>query len=434
MNEIIKYIKGCKKYDDLYDISWKLFLNKPMDKKYYKNMKVALFNVPCGGFGDVIACKTIYDYLTEWYPGLNVYICTPDIDKFKSISVDIKNMISMERIDSTDCPPLSQLKIKKNIKFDMMLVVPVVKRTFFINELKPLIPYATYFNTFTMSEYNGIMGPYTFPIGVGKGNMGLLLTNPKVNHHKFLKKPYALMYIQPPDLNFPHGHHCFLTFIHMICSKYKYPIFQIVIPEWICEIIQCYLETPQSGTCYRINKLLKEYTKEYPTVKLINTNKEEYFVKQGDPNDKTLILRGDILPKPRHDFISLIKYSVDDVLLTGDQSITDAFSCCTNKTIWYQIAPWKTKFALEMSKNIPDKYFKSFQTSCGTMKGIYYHPNYKKFLDSYDFRINGKPYFDSILLYTYFKDHPVLQTYMNIVESSRKLSTVKKKISKIYNE
>ena len=44
-----------------------------------------------------------------------------------------------------------------------------------------------------------------------------------------------------------------------------------------------------------------------------------------------LILRGDILPKPRPDFISLMKYSVEDILLTGDQSITDCFSVVLTK-------------------------------------------------------------------------------------------------------
>ena len=80
--------------------------------------------------------------------------------------------------------------------------------------------------------------------------------------------------------------------------------------------------------------------------------------KQGNNNNRTLIFRGDILPKPRKEFISLIKYSVDDVLLTGDQSITDAFSCCQKKVIWYQIAPWKKNFAKQMAIHIPNKYFR----------------------------------------------------------------------------
>ena len=85
----------------------------------------------------------------------------------------------------------------------------------------------------------------------------------------------------------------------------------------------------------------------------------------------SFILRGDILPQPRTDFISLIKYSLSDVLLTGDQSITDAFSYCRmNKRIWYETAPWKYEFIQELSKVIPNKYLRDFRTSCGCLKGI----------------------------------------------------------------
>ena len=32
-----------------------------------------------------------------------------------------------------------------------------------------------------------------------------------------------------------------------------------------------------------------------------------------------------------------MKYSVQDILLTGDQSITDCFSACSNKHVWYKL-------------------------------------------------------------------------------------------------
>ena len=149
---------------------------------------------------------------------------------------------------------------------------------------------------------------------------------------------------------------------------------------------------------------------------MIDNHGEEYIIKKCTKCNKTMVIRGDILPKPRTEFISLIKYSVEDVLLTGDQSITDAFSCCTKKTIWYQIAPWKKEFSIEMSKYIPNKYFKTFKTSCGTMKGINYDPKYKKFLDQFDFRKNGKPIIDAILLFNYNRAY--YEDYINIVESS----------------
>ena len=60
-----------------------------------------------------------------------------------------------------------------------------------------MIPYANIFNTFTVSEYNGEYPPYTFPIGVGNGQLGLLMNDFKYKNQKLIKSPYALVYIQP---------------------------------------------------------------------------------------------------------------------------------------------------------------------------------------------------------------------------------------------
>ena len=164
---------------------------------------------------------------------------------------------------------------------------------------------------------------------------------------------------------------------------------------------------------------------------MIDEHKQKYVIKSGNKSDNTMIIRGDILPKPRPEFISLIKYSVDDVLLTGDQSITDAFSCCSNKIIWYQIAPWKKDFATQMSKNIPNKYFKSYRTSCGTINAVNYNPDYKKFLKTFDFRVKGKQIMDAIILSTYYKDNELLVKLKKILDNSYTINSVIKKINKI---
>ena len=66
--------------------------------------------------------------------------------------------------------------------------------------------------------------------------------------------------------------------------------------------------------------------------------------------------------------LSLMKYSVNDILLTGDQSLTDGLSCCPNKNIWYQTVPWKYDFVQQLAEDMPNKYLKNERTSCGTVK------------------------------------------------------------------
>lgn len=438
MDSILEKINNNMEYDDLYEIPRNLFLNKKISSLHSKNMNIALLNVPCGGFGDVIICKTFYDYLTNWYKNANVYICTNDINKFKTIKADVKNMIILKEKKDEDCHSFYNLSIKTNIKFDIMIVVPVAKRTFFIEELQSMIPYANKFNTFTTSEYNNdVLGPYTFSTGIGKHNQGIFLTDMNVKKHNLIKSPYSLIYIQPPGPESTgswgvHGNYCFLSFIEMISKKYDYKLFQVIVPDWIVDIIRCYLVEPQSGTCYTVNRRLKEYTKKYPNLLMIDEHKEKYVIKSGNKSDNTMIIRGDILPKPRQEFISLIKYSVDDVLLTGDQSITDAFSCCSNKIIWYQIAPWKKDFASQMSKHIPNKYFKTYKTSCGTIDAINYNPNYRNFLKKYDFRIRGKQIMDAIVLSIHYKDNELLKNFINVVNTSYSANSVINKLKK-YN-
>ena len=74
-----------------------------------------------------------------------------------------------------------------------------------------------------------------------------------------------------------------------------------------------------------------------------------------------------------------MKDSIPDILVTGDQSITDVFSCCKRKKVWYQIAPWKHDFANGLAEKLPNQYYHTFQTSCGTLKSIKSDDNWKKF-------------------------------------------------------
>ena len=69
LRDIIRLVKTKKYYEDLYEIPWKVLeedsMNKSPPSKQNK-LRVALINIPCGGFGDVIVCQTFYDYLKKW--------------------------------------------------------------------------------------------------------------------------------------------------------------------------------------------------------------------------------------------------------------------------------------------------------------------------------------------------------------------------------
>ena len=95
--------------------------------------------------------------------------------------------------------------------------------------------------------------------------------------------------------------------------------------------------------------------------------------------------------------LTLMYNSVSDILLTGDQSITDGLSCCPKKNIWYQIAPWKEAFGKQLSIHMPQKYYKRKKTSCGTIEAIGLKSDYREFVKKYDFRKLAKPKINKIV-------------------------------------
>ena len=423
---IKKLNKESKYFEDLYDIFWKISEGEKLTKQHYNNVSIGLFNIPCAGFGDIIVCKTFYDYLKEWYPTSKIKICTTTPEKYKELKIDGDIYKLHSKVENNECLDYNQLILKRKIKFDIMIAIPIINKIFEISKFKKLVPYANVFNTFAVSEYNGEFPPYTFPIGVGYDNLGILFNNFKQSKQNLINGPYALVYIQPSPEWGIHSKYCFLSYLEMICKKYrkKHSNFQIVIPEWIMNDIL-------DDNAFK-NKMLK-VSSQYDNI--LVQSEETHIIKGDDKVNSRLVFRADILPQPRGVFISLMKNSIKDILVTGDQSLTDIISCCRGKQVWYQIAPWKNGLAWNLYKELPNEYFKSFQTSCGTLKTLNTKIDWKNFMKNYDFRINGRKRFDAILYSTYLmKKDDSLKDLLHIIEHSRYLETAQKKIEKLkYN-
>ncbi len=428
-----KVVSLSSKKEDLNDSLWKTVENKKLEKKHHNNIKIGLFNVPCGGFGDIIVTKTFHDYLNEWYPNAIVSICTTGPGKYKELGLKNTKIYKMIRKDGSiyddgECSGYDELKlVNKSIKFDIMIVIPIINYVFNIKKFKKLIPYADVFNTFSVSEYNGEFPPYTFPIGVGKNQLGLLFNNFPTKKQNLIKGPYALVYIQPSPAWGVHSKYCFLSYLEMICKNYKkHKNFQIVIPKWIFETLDenytFMLET---------KNIIKKY---YKIFSIVSPDKDKYILDNNEKNKGELILRADILPQKREIFISLMKDSVKDILVTGDQSLTDIISCCKYKRVWYQIAPWKKGLAENLHKYLPNEYYGTYKTSCGTLKSINTEIDWKNFMKNYDFRIHGKKRMDAILIAnSYYKSNDIYKKIAKSIETSRYLETAKEKINKILN-
>lgn len=439
-NSLYKNLKENKYYEDTPYIP--IYVIEELKLKFvnkYSKIHIGLINIPCNGFGDLINCSLFFQYLKEWYPNIRVSICTSEVNKFKSLKLKGLKFIELKsKKDQTECGNYGDYKFKNKelSNFDIIGIVPLlltdgITDGFNLSQLRKLIPYASYFNTFTVSEYNGEAPPYTFPIGIGGDNLGLFLNDLEIKKHDLIKQPYVMSYTAGIDYDgvSTHAISCYLSFVEMIVKKYNhYSKLQIIIPTWVSVQIE-----DNDNFKYKLKKIIRKY---YQKIHLINDSKDEIILLD-EKKGKQFILRGDILPQPRENFISLIRYSLPDVLLTGDQSITDAFSHCRmNKRIWYEIAPWKYNFIDELSSVIPNNYLNDFRTSCGCIKGIKLHLNNSEVIKNYDFRKLGKKRMDSVLIQYQMKDHPIFKIYMDCVEHSRSkekaLEKFEKNIKKYY--
>ena len=88
----------------------------------------------------------------------------------------------------------------------------------------------------------------------------------------------------------------------------------------------------------------------------------------------------------------------------------------------------ETKLYTSLAKVIPNKYYKSFKTSCGNLTAIRYNPSFKKLAKNENFQIKAKPVMDAVLLSVAYNSK-LLRFFKHIVLHSRYLKTVKQKFN-----
>ena len=102
-----------------------------IERKDYNGVKIGLFNTPCAGFGDIIVCKTFYDYLKSWYPGHQLQYVLQHLLSIVILESkeNIYKLYNKENDEDSECIEYHDLKLKKKINFDLMIVIPLsIKR------------------------------------------------------------------------------------------------------------------------------------------------------------------------------------------------------------------------------------------------------------------------------------------------------------------
>ena len=405
-------IEKCKMKYDVKNVMWKAFNTKTKHKMpHVSHLNIALVCNPCNGFGDIVFCANFAGYLHLWYK-CKITVITTAPDKFKSIGYRGKTIRLTGNINRSECRRMKKLKLESKIDVqDLIFISPLQSdHTPDIRDVQYIFDYATIFNTFFMSEYNPIsksgesvlVDPmFDFITGVGDDRYGLLLTtiNEPLPRLPEMANPYAVIYV---STNEEDASSCALSFIKMVAKKYrdKYKYFDVVVSD---DVIQDTEYTDILNAC-----------KPYGTVQIDNGEDIEVLKDKGG---SVITLRSGIYPLQRKKMLRLIKNSVKDILVTGDQSLSDVLSCCKTKNIFYHVVGWKEQFVPYLAKYMPNKYLAKTATQCGSIKAIGYASNYSKFIKEWDFRKRAREKLDCIFRWAEFKqdnedDIDILETLL----------------------
>ena len=105
-----------------------------------------------------------------------------------------------------------------------------------------------------------------------------------------------------------------------------------------------------------------------------------------------------MLPVPYAQMEGLFRHALPDVLVTGDQSLTDVLGWChaSGKRIWYQRAPWKAALGDALARALRQPALRMSTTSCG--HGPAPRPGrYTRLVRQNDFRAKGLPRVDRMV-------------------------------------
>jgi hypothetical protein len=424
-DKIFKKVKNIRSYNKLYNIPIDLFykeLKKGLtpQKVLTSPVKVLLLTSTCNGFGDVVFSYKLKNYLENWYGNMvRIKIATNNTNAFKSIGEKESNLISLKtRAKDPQCRRFNTMTSSTSLEdFDLYLIAPITadfKPDF--KEIHTLVKNSNKFNTFFLSEYNmPISKDILFNVGIGKGRCGLFLIDSPESPSKIskLNYPYSVIYIAKND---DYLENCYEGFINLLTSKYKLDRLDIVCPDWMLKIIE-----------HDIDYVLDKVNEHYSKISYIKDGNKIVLVEDGEGKGE-LVFRFDIFPLKLDQMNSLFYYSLPMMLLTGDQSFTDGLSIRKkDSTIFYQGLPWKQNFYTSMAKIIPNKFFKSYKTSCGNSKALKYKPNLVNFSKKNDFRVKAKPLMDAVIMSVGYKN-PDYLNFKRAVVKSRNLSSVKKEL------
>lgn len=172
------------------------------------NVRIALLNVVCNGYGDVVFAHKFFTYLIDSYPNCTIHLLTTNLEAYRELGLDevpsggsrqqqkrheIKQLLLKPKFVGEEWKEqnladecrfnLSHLQLDTSVPYNLIFVAPIVYAgDATIGKIRKLIPYSRFCNTYFVSDYN--MRRYEkavtnvdLPTGLGPNNYGLLFSS-----------------------------------------------------------------------------------------------------------------------------------------------------------------------------------------------------------------------------------------------------------------
>lgn len=420
------------------------------------NVNILILNAPCNGFGDLVFAWKLAKLLRYMYPHSSVKIATTQPQKLITLGEVKENLFRLATKPTAHQQHFTQCRSYRLLHvyhlegseevdtsgFDLFFDAPITTDSEpNLPAVRKMVPTATPFNTFTFSEYNDTLKKdFDFHTGVGQGRVGLLLLPPSmfqaatraevaavISKGGKYRYPYALMYI---NMEYAESSwkQCAFDFLRMVAQKYGVKQgerrFQVVMPPAMVK--------KAALTSARVLKKL--FGDAFDRVVVVQKDQADVVVtlhgQEQDDNStrsRTVFLRADVMPVPNKLMTGLMRDSVKDILITGDQSLTDVLNCCPEKNVFYQVMSWKRNLAEQLARLMPNPYLKHAKSSCGSVGAIKYTSNYARFIHDQSFLHLASDKLDRIVAQAEAaKRSASIRMYMDAVTHSRSVAGVLK--------
>jgi hypothetical protein len=197
----------------------------------------------------------------------------------------------------------------------------------------------------TFTVYNtddGDSSDYDYSAGIGEGHLGIFQAvfdsvyceEKNVYDSYKLSNLYGVVYIDTSEYNMDSAVKSLINYLEDVitsyCIKQKKNLSIVLQP-------QAYDIIPVGFFKFWSNKHQMQFLKNGRGIRKYRSGKTTPV--------SSLNFRTDIMPLPQIDFRCLVQKSVMEILITGNQTVSDVMSCCKNKIIYYQCAEWAVTFA-----------------------------------------------------------------------------------------